>query len=196
MASRSEVAGALAALVRVLIYATDIVAVRTGQVFQHALAISTSADKGDIHPIPWTPFEKAAHVPPTEAQIASVAQASGHSIDEVRVQMSIVMSDALYVNSRYQVAVHDHGELVHLSIKRIDQAAVHDWRELQRIKDELIGRECEGVELYPANRRLVDTSTQYHLWCSRDPSFRFPFGFGDRLVTYESGSHAQRKQDF
>ena len=109
--------------------------------------------------------------------------------------MDSVLDDALFVNSRYQVAMRDQGPLVHLSIKRIDQAPVHDWRDLQRIKNELVGAECEAVELYPATSRLVDTSTQYHLWCSRDPSFRFPFGFGDRLVTYESGSHAQRVQE-
>lgn len=92
--------------------------------------------------------------------------------------------------------MREHGPLVHLSIKRIDQAPVHDWRDLQRIKDELIGPECEAVELYPANSRLlVDTSNQFHLWCSRDASFRFPFGFGDRLVTDDSGSHVQRVRE-
>ncbi|GHO61302.1 hypothetical protein KSC_001940 [Ktedonobacter sp. SOSP1-52] len=52
-----------------------------------------------------------------------------------------------------------------------------------RIKDELVGPECEGVELFPARSREVDTSNHYHLWVIDDPTFRFPFGFTRRLVT-------------
>jgi hypothetical protein len=47
MASRKEITGALAALIRVITYGTDIVAVRTGAVFGHAVAVSTSADKDE-----------------------------------------------------------------------------------------------------------------------------------------------------
>lgn len=195
MASRKELAGALDALVRVVTYATDVVAVRTGRVFDHAVRVAASAAKDDIAPLPWTRFERADPVPPSEAQIADIAKTSGFSIDDVRAQIASVLSDVLYVNSRYQVAMRDQGELVHLSIKRIDQSPVHDWRDLQRIKNELIGPECEAVELYPATSRLVDTSTQYHLWCCRNPAFRFPFGFADRLVSYSSGANVQRQQE-
>ncbi|WP_420795788.1 DUF7694 domain-containing protein [Ktedonobacter racemifer] len=52
-----------------------------------------------------------------------------------------------------------------------------------RIKDELVGPECEGVELFPARSREVDTANHYHLWTIDDPAFRFPFGFTRRLVT-------------
>jgi hypothetical protein len=80
----------------------------------------------------------------------------------------------------------------HLSIKRIDQEPVHDWRDLQRIKNQLLGPDCEAVELYPAEERLVDTANQYHLWGSTDPKFRFGFGFGTRFTTEGSASHHQR----
>ena len=97
--------------------------------------------------------------------------------------------EALYVNNRYQVAVRrlppcdGWPPLIHLSIKRLDRAAIHDWRDLQRIKNELVGPEHEAVELYPAESRLTDTSNQYHLWCSADPTFRYPFGWHERLVS-------------
>lgn len=71
-----------------------------------------------------------------------------------------------------------------LSIRTRDRAPVHDWRDLQRVKDEIVGPEAEGVELYPAESRLVDASNQYHLWVF-EPPFRFPFGYVDRLVTEE-----------
>jgi hypothetical protein len=46
---------------------------------------------------------------------------------------------------------------------------VHDWRDLQRIKNQLVGPECEAVELYPAESRKVDTANQCGV-CSTRPS--------------------------
>ncbi len=59
----------------------------------------------------------------------------------------------------------------------------HDWRDFQRIKNELVGPEAEGVELYPAESQLADSANQYHLWVFDGSGFRFPFGFNDRLVS-------------
>ncbi len=90
-------------------------------------------------------------------------------------------------NNRYQVNVmpiepkEPFGRIVWLSIKRNDRAAVHDWRELQRIKNMVLGEDVEAVELYPAEERHVDTSNQYHLWCFID-GYRMPIGYGERLI--------------
>src|SRR5579859_6648776 len=70
-----------------------------------------------------------------------------------------------------------------LSIKRNDKQANMDWRHLQWIKNQLVGNENEGCELFPAESRLVDGSNQFHLWVFEDPRFRFPFGFPERSVT-------------
>lgn len=92
----------------------------------------------------------------------------------------------IWMNDTYQVAVREHEHVVHLSIKRTDRKPCHDWRDLQEIKNQIVGRECEGVELYPAESRLVDSANQFHLWCVKDPEYRFPFGFtGARVVTDE-----------
>jgi len=75
---------------------------------------------------------------------------------------------------------------VHLNIRRRDGGPIlRDWRHFQQIKNELIGPECEAVELYPAESRLVDTSNKFHLWGVLDPTFRFPLGFEERDVQYE-----------
>jgi len=96
--------------------------------------------------------------------------------------------DKVYLNDIYQVNVREHeNNLVHLSIKRIDKKPITDWRDKQAIKNQLVGPECEGVELYPAESRCVDTANQYHLWCIKYTSFRFPFGWSERLITSESG---------
>jgi hypothetical protein len=70
-----------------------------------------------------------------------------------------------------------------LSIKRNDQEPVHDWRDLQYIKNQLVGEENEGCELFPAESRLVDGANQYHLWVFENTTIQFPFGFTGRMVT-------------
>lgn len=76
----------------------------------------------------------------------------------------------VFMNDIYTVFVRDMGKdgaggrVIWLSIKRNDRETCHDWRDFQRIKNELCGPEAEGVELYPAESRVVDTSNQYHLW--------------------------------
>jgi len=52
----------------------------------------------------------------------------------------------------------------------------HHWRELQRIKNELVGLECQGVEFYPAASRLHDGENSYHLWVFTVPGEALPFG--------------------
>ena len=130
---------------------------------------------------PWTPFEIATPDPkcPPWAK-----------------------SNAVFVNSIYQVSVwyQDHptfGLVAHLSFKTHDRQPRHDWREMQRIKNELCGEECEAIEIYPSEARLVDTSNQYHLYVFKD--FKIPLGFNERLVSEGDGTgemHKSRQRPF
>lgn len=121
----------------------------------------------DWSQVPWTPFEPR-HIPQpgefgyTPGQVAQVC------------------------NSRYQVAVYqdehpDLGRIVHLSFKTHDRQAYHDWRDMQRIKNELVGPDFDAVEIYPAESKLVDGANQYHLWVFLDA--KLPFGFQERIVS-------------
>lgn len=117
----------------------------------------------------------------------------------------------LYLNSIYQVEYSvvngppPFGRIIYLSLKTKDKQPRHDWREMQRIKNDLVGEEVEAVEVYPAESRLVDTSNQYHLFCFPELQFergRLPFGYPDRLVAEGSSSHftvtgkGARQKDF
>lgn len=117
----------------------------------------------------------------------------------------------VYKNSIYQVEYSvvqgppPFGRIVYLSIKTLDKQPRHDWREMQRIKNELVGEEVEAVEVYPAESRLVDTSNQFHMFCFPELAFerrRLPFGYPDRLVVEGSSSlinvtgHGSRQRDF
>ncbi len=117
-------------------------------------------DKRKRTAAPWSPFKPAA---------------------PIAVGLEGVDSVDVFLNSRYQVNVYDaevadgFPPTVQLSIKRLDKRQIREWRDLQRIKDELCGRDCEAVEVFPAASRLVDTSNQYHLWVL-PPGLRFPLG--------------------
>ena len=79
-------------------------------------------------------------------------------------------------NNLYQVSVFnadtfpdsDWPEMWHLSIKRLDREPFHDWRDMQLIKNCIIGIDNEGVELFPMERRLVDSANQYHLFVIKE----------------------------
>jgi hypothetical protein len=121
------------------------------------------------------------------------------SFQKVSAELPAGLEGEVFTNSRYQVikrfvGAGGFGPLWHLSVKRLDKEAVHDWRDLQRIKNELVSPEAEGIELYPAESRLVDGSNQYHLWVFE--SFRFPFGFDERLVSEASLDGRSKQRPF
>ena len=91
----------------------------------------------------------------------------------------------VFMNDLYTVRVRDASPFIQLDISRRDGEPYKNWRDFQRIKNELVGAECEAVELFPAESRLVDTANQYHLWVNPDVKFRFPFGYRRRIVLDE-----------
>lgn len=141
----------------------------------------------------WRPMQRGVSIPKTDSQIAELAKHANVTVEHMRSIYADIMTEEIWLNDVYQCAVRrvpagDHNN-IHLSIKRIDKKPIHDWRALQRIKNEVIGPECEFVEIYPAESRLVDTANQYWLWGTDDPSFRLPFGFNEgRVVQDGSGA--------
>lgn len=117
-------------------------------------------------------------------------------IGEDGVETQNPPNERVFVNSIYQVNRRSLGgdpECIHLSIKRRDKAACKDWRHFQWIKNNILGPEWCGLEVYPPEEHLVDTSNQYHLWCFPDDEW-FGFMWKERLVS-ETSSHGavQRK---
>ena len=109
--------------------------------------------------------------------------------------------EVVFRSSQWQVHVlevpGDNGwpEMLHLNCRRTDREPCHDWRQLQMIKNILVGPSHEGVELYPAESRLTDTANNYHLFVLASPTARFPFGFHDRAVwTAEEAAKYGAKQ--
>lgn len=94
------------------------------------------------------------------------------------------LSGEWWENNLYRVLIvkgkdWNESPVIQLSIRRHDNKPIDPpWRDKQAIKNQLVDPECEGVEIYPAESRLIDERNQYHLWVIADHSFRFTDAFG------------------
>jgi hypothetical protein len=103
-----------------------------------------------------------------------------------RDEQDRVRDSEIWVNDEYQATVGYLGPMgkagvCHLSIKRRDGGPAHDWRDLQSIKNEIMGTEREGVEIFPAESRLHDTADQTHIWVM-SVGTKVEIGFQERKV--------------
>ncbi len=136
----------------------------------------------------WTPLVEvdASHVG-LVGSLDAVAARVGCDVDLVREVAAESYADTrLYMNAVYEVqleaAIAPPG-WVHLTIRRRDGGITIPWQDKQRIKNELVGEECEAVELFPAESRLLDLAAAFHLWCAPQGE-RLPIGFdGGRTAT-------------
>ncbi len=137
----------------------------------------------------WQPLIRNENFGPIRPELLANTMQT-YNLDEAAARKLLdedVLKCETWINDLYQVQkrYHDQG-LVHLNIRRRDGAPIiRDWRHFQLIKNQLIGEECEAVELYPAESRKVDSANKYHLYGVTDPTFRFPFGWEERDVSYE-----------
>ncbi|HMF14807.1 MAG TPA: hypothetical protein VKE94_20975 [Gemmataceae bacterium] len=148
-------------------------------------------------PVAWTPFVDVTHT------ISSpLTKQLGFTLEETVYALTQSCEGRVFQNNLYRVIrrpfttpMGDGRQTCYeLSIKRTDKDAIHDWRHLQRIKNELVGPEYEAVEIYPAESRLVDTSNQYYLWVLPE-GYHVPFGFQERSLI-EQNLDGSRQRPF
>lgn len=139
------------------------------------------------------PFYKTKlELGPVKGYVSALMKEYGITRKQAKEQYNRLKADEIWCNDKYQVNIdftpdHNFGPdvaLVHLSIKTLDKSAIHDWRDFQEIKNALCGAECEGIEIYPAESRLLDAANQYHLWVLPEGA-KVPCGFYGRAVTSE-----------
>ncbi len=56
------------------------------------------------------------------------------------------------------------------------------WWEMQRIKDELAGKDATAIEVYPPHAEIVDDADMFHIWVLTQP-----LGFSLRGAPLTSG---------
>jgi len=135
-----------------------------------------------------TPFTRV-DMPKEYTNVPSLMASFGITEQEAIAYATRYSQLTVYLNDKYQVMVSEvmdvpnFPSVIHLSIKNLNNEAVHDWRDLQSIKNMLVGEENEGIEIYPAEERLVDMANQYHLWVFADKKVRIPIGWNKRMVS-------------
>lgn len=103
-----------------------------------------------------------------------------------------------YWNSRYRVTVTEAKQSLlkckcwKMLIIRADQSAHHDYRDYQRIKDDIFGPEAEALELYPARSREVDPSNAFILYVF--DKRRIPIGVPVKNVCTQDRSLAPQRR--
>jgi hypothetical protein len=137
----------------------------------------------------WEPMRRGTAFKPVPQELVALFMEAFKCDREAALKRIDDAHPEIWTNSTYQVAVHrDPDDSVQLCIRRRDGGPIlRDWRHFQAIKNDILGAECEAVELYPAESRLVDTANKFHLWGCADPTFRFAFGWKARDVDYAGG---------
>lgn len=79
-----------------------------------------------------------------------------------------------------------------IGVSSIDETARHDWRDFQRIKNDIVGDEWEGVELYPSESRLKDPSNRFYLWCVPPGVIAWGLPGGRSVLAHTESSAPQR----
>ena len=142
---------------------------------------------------PWTPFEERDADHSRRLYEGKLGKAEAN-------RLKYLIPDRVFENSRYMVFWYDvpavpsptrpdaehWPAMIHLSIKEHDRGTRHDWRDFQRIKNEIVGPEHEALELYPAESRLVDTANQFHIFVLANPEIVLPFGMQDGRAVVDS----------
>ena len=94
----------------------------------------------------------------------------------------------VYRNEAADDMVHDpeyKGKCTWLSIRRRDRRPVNNWQDMQTIKNRLCGTECDAIQIFPKESKMVNTSNQYHLIVMPE-EVNIPFGWQARFVKKEN----------
>jgi hypothetical protein len=71
---------------------------------------------------------------------------------------------------------HAHRKMAWLIITPQGDTPLHDWRDMQAIKNQLCGADKWAVEIYPSEADHIDANNNFHLWVWLE-DYQPPFGF-------------------
>ena len=100
----------------------------------------------------------SAELPAAALDVSIIASRFGIDLATAERQVQQLRQQSIFLSATHQVNVQlirvpfgqGLGDVAWLSIKRRDREVIRDWRELQAIKNAIVGPEHEGFELYPA----------------------------------------------
>ena len=154
----------------------------------------------------WQKMERVTKRPvlPTWQEVVKASKLYGKEIPKGQAKkfLRTFEKQECWENNLYRAQVHptpslSKGEnpwnVTEVSITRVDQEAIHDWRHFQYIKNDIFGDDREAVELYPVEARLMDTANTYWLYVLPEGKI-FPFGLTGRHVNDSWGLAASKQR--
>ena len=143
----------------------------------------------------WTPFERALPMHKEEARAVDPKAYDAMLAEFDSGECVLFHNSMFHVHLRYLHGAGNKDGWLHLSIRHNDRRPVRDWRQFQRIKNELAGDEREALEIYPAETRLIDEANSYHLWVMPKGE-KVPVGWdvGRVTMTADEASQAGARQ--
>jgi len=147
-------------------------------------------------------YPAATKLPLSRSKLIREYQALGLTKKEAIKIIRDLRQDEVWANDEFTVTVtkdYPNGfelNVTELSIKRNDKEPIMDWRKLQQIKNALVGKECDAIQIFPAESRLVDTANQYWLFVFTDPTVRVPLGFTERHVSNTADITGSKQRPF
>lgn len=157
-------------------------------------------------------FAEGMDIKPSEKELTDIVDPNNVAHQKLLSVWEITLKDDIRVNDTYQVAIDwnstEHGclspsndmKVVHLSIKRLDNEVIVDYRDLMAIKDDLVGEDHEALMLFPARSREHDTANQYHLWIPMlkdgDEPVLIPFGWDNGRHVFDGSKIGASQRPF
>ena len=154
----------------------------------------------------WQKMERVTKRPvlPTWQEVVKASKLYGKEIPKGQAKkfLRTFEKQECWENNLYRAQVHptpslSKGEnpwnVTEVSITRVDQEAIHDWRHFQYIKNDIFGEDRAAVELYPVEARLMDTANTYWLYVLPEGKI-FPFGLTGRHVNDSWGLAASKQR--
>jgi len=75
------------------------------------------------------------------------------------------VNKAWIANDKYLIYYDEpKPELKHLRVSLLNEDPIHNWMDLQEIKNDLFGEEVVALEVYPKVSDFKNGSNTYHLW--------------------------------
>ncbi len=74
-------------------------------------------------------------------------------------KVSKIWDDGTYIIMYDRISGYEH-----LRIRRKDDKPIHSYMDIQRIKNDLLGKDIVAIEIYPKQKNFVNGSNTYHLW--------------------------------
>lgn len=122
---------------------------------------ASTAHGRKLQKMPWQPFRELSRA----------------EIEALDKRGDGALPDRIFKNNRYVVQIYGWntgwGKCDRVLIRRADASAIHNWHELQRLKNEIWGPECTALEVYPKASNLIDDKNIYWMWVF-PPEFQCP----------------------